>query len=223
MAALSGLQQIFVFTHDSIFVGEDGPTHQPTNHLVMLRTIPNLKVFRPANWQETAVAFAQALSWRKGPSAIVLSRQTVGQFEVRAGVTPEDIKRGAYTIFERLHGRSPEVVIAASGSEVALAVETAIALSSRAAVRVVSMPSWDAFRSQGSEYMWELFPEKAVKLCLEAGSTFGWETVVPGVRGENLFVLGVDQFGVSAPAEVLADRFGFTVEGVIALVRSDQA
>lgn len=210
LAALQKLHEVFVFTHDSIFVGEDGPTHQPIEHLAMCRSIPGLTVIRPAESHEVAHAWAVALEQREGPVALFLTRQTVANF------TPEqagriDLARGAYVLSE---DPDFELLLIATGSEVSLALEAA-ALLRRAGttVRLVSMPSWELFDHQDKAYRDAVLPPVCRKrVSIEAGTTFGWERYV----GSDGLTLGIDHFGDSAPAKVLAEKYGFTPEAIAA-------
>jgi transketolase len=212
LAALMGLPVIYVFTHDSIFLGEDGPTHQPISQLLSLRAIPNLTVVRPADANETAGAWRVALENTSGPTAIVLTRQ---KLPVVQGPGPEalaDVARGAYVLTE-VDGGEAQLLLLASGSEVALAVDAAHVLASQGvASRVVSMPSWELFDAQDGAYRESVLPAAiSRRLAIEAASPLGWERYV-GDRGE---VLGMTGYGASAPYEDLAEHFGFTVERVV--------
>jgi transketolase len=212
LAAVMGLPVIYVFTHDSIFLGEDGPTHQPISQLLSLRAIPNLTVVRPADANETAGAWRVALENTSGPTAIVLTRQ---KLPVVQGPGPEalaDVARGAYVLTE-VDGGEAQLLLLASGSEVALAVDAAHVLASQGvASRVVSMPSWELFDAQDGAYRESVLPAAiSRRLAIEAASPLGWERHV-GDRGE---VLGMTGYGASAPYEDLAEHFGFTVERVV--------
>ncbi|MDH3402893.1 MAG: transketolase [Acidobacteriota bacterium] len=209
LAALMGLPSIFVFTHDSIFLGEDGPTHQPISQLLSLRSIPNLTVIRPADANETAGAWRAALANRSGPTAIVLTRQKLA---ILSPAGSQAAARGAYVLTETAD--EPRLSLLASGSEVALALDAAQVLTSRGvASRVVSMPSWELFDAQDAGYRASVLPDSApLRLAIEAGSPLGWERYV-GDRGR---VLGVDGYGASAPQRDLAEHYGFTVENVVA-------
>lgn len=213
LAALMHLPVIYVFTHDSIFLGEDGPTHQPIEHLASLRAIPNLTVIRPADAAETVEAWRIALNCNEGPVALVLTRQKVPT--VTAGVA-EGLARGAYVVREASRW-PPDLLLIASGSEVALVVQAAETLERDGlAVRVVSMPSWELFDRQPDDYRAAVLPpEVPRRLVVEAARLLGWERYL-GPHGRGL---GVDRFGASAPAPVLAEHFGFTVEHVVALAR----
>jgi transketolase len=206
LAALMRTPVIYVFTHDSIFVGEDGPTHQPVEHLVSLRAIPGLTVIRPADANETAAAWRAILSNRNGPVALLLSRQ---KLPVLQGVEAEGVARGAYVLADT---EDPQLVLLASGSEVSLILEAQSTLAQAGIrARVVSMPSWELFEAQPESYRRAVLPpEIKVRVAVEAGVTLGWERYV-GRQGE---VLGLHRFGASAPYSVLAERFGFMARRV---------
>jgi transketolase len=211
MAALMGLPVIYVFTHDSIGLGEDGPTHQPVEHLTALRAIPNLVVIRPADGNETSQAWRVALERRDGPTALSFTRQRVPQ------VTPVDneLARGAYVLAEA-RGPAPDVILVASGSEVRLALEARERLAEeQVAVRVVSMPSWELFDAQEPDYRESVLPNDVPRLAIEAGVGLGWWRYVRG-RGE---ILSIERFGASAPYETLFEQFGFTADCVVELAR----
>ncbi|HEX8668461.1 MAG TPA: transketolase [Allosphingosinicella sp.] len=208
LSALQGVRVVYVMTHDSIGLGEDGPTHQPVEHVMSLRMIPNLAVFRPADAVETAEAWALALQRTEGPSLLALTRQNLPQ--VRLGRTGNLSARGAY----RLRGASAtrRVVLLATGSEVELALATADALEGQGiGTDVVSMPCWSLFDAQEAGYRADLLPEDVLRVSIEAGTTLGWERYV-GPRG---LAIGLDRFGASAPAEDLFRRFGFTAEAIV--------
>jgi transketolase len=208
LAAISHLQGLFIFTHDSIFLGEDGPTHQPIEHLNSLRMIPNLYVIRPADALETAAAYQMALDRKDGPSALIFSRQNLEQIERAATFNPEEILKGAYVAFER---GGADVVIVATGSEVSLAIQSAKKLPENVKVRVVSMPCYEAYKIQTKEYKEKLIPTGSKKVTLEAGVTIGWSEMV---GGGNTLAIGIDRFGASAPFKALTQGFGFTPEAV---------
>ena len=211
LAALMGLHVVHVFTHDSIALGEDGPTHQPVEQLASLRAIPNLCVIRPGDANETAVAWRVAIERRERPVLLVLCRQNVPTLD-RSRYAPADgLRRGAYVLADASNG-SPELILIASGSEVGLIAAAADQLGAEGiAVRCVSMPSWDLFDAlPPADRDSVLPPSVAARLAVEAGSTQGWHRYV-GDRGD---VLGVDRFGASAPAAVTMREYGFTVEEV---------
>jgi transketolase len=203
LAALSHYPSIFIFTHDSVGLGEDGPTHQPVEHLTSLRLIPNLVVLRPADANETAQAWKVAISRRDGPTVLALTRQNVPTLE-----SPALVEKGAYVLKDF---GTPEMVLMASGSEVSLVLEAAQKLADEGrGVRVVSFPSWELFEQQDEAYRESVLPKNIQKrLAVEAGATLGWERYARSV-------IGIDHFGASAPAKVIFEKFGFTVENVVA-------
>lgn len=212
LAAMMGLPVIYVMTHDSIGLGEDGPTHQPVEHLAALRAIPGLRVIRPADANETVAAWREVLTRTDGPSMLVLTRQKV---PILAADDPEyasGLRQGAYILSDPPGGR-PRVILIGTGSEVALAMEAQKALATLdVPARVVSMPSWEIFREQEPGYREDVLPQAIRRrIAIEAGATQGWREWV----GERGAVIGIDSFGASAPAEVLFDRFGFTVDNVV--------
>jgi len=211
LAALMRVPSIFVFTHDSFAVGEDGPTHQPIEQLWMLRAIPGMKVFRPADPVEVAAAWSFALKQGDGPVAIILSRQAVKAFQRPEGVGLAEVLRGGYVVAPEPEGAPPRAVLVATGSEVPIAIEAAGILWRRdVAVRVVSMPCLEVFREQPAEWREAVLPRTARVVTLEAGSTVGWGAIA----GRDGLCLGLDRFGESAPAEVLLREFGFTPDAV---------
>ncbi len=212
LAALMGAPAIFLFTHDSIGLGEDGPTHQPVEHLMALRAIPGLRVIRPADANETVEAWRLALTHR-GPTCLVLTRQNLPVLD-RAGVPPgAGAPRGAYILRDAPDGK-PAVILIATGSEVAVAVGAEKLLREKGvAARVVSMPSWELFEEQPQAYRESVLPaDVAVRVAVEAGSPLGWYRYV-GLHGE---VVGMTRFGASAPGKVNFEKFGFTPEHVAA-------
>ncbi len=211
LSALMRQRVIYVLTHDSIGLGEDGPTHQPVEQLASLRLIPQLHVWRPADGTETAVAWAAALARNDGPSVLALSRQGLPALERSAGQRAE-IQHGGYILHEP--ATPPEAIIIATGSEVSLALQAAAALNNRGrAVRVVSMPCAEVFEQQERAYREQVLPSHVERrLVIEAGATGGWYRYAGG-RGT---VLGLDRFGASAPAAVLFERFGFSLDHVVA-------
>jgi transketolase len=210
LSALMGLPVTYVFTHDSIYVGEDGPTHQPVEHNAALRTIPGVDVLRPADAQETALAWQMAAERDDGPSALILTRQNLLTFEKADGNWQETARRGAY--IARDSEGEPEVVIAATGSEVTLALE--VAERSNRRVRVVSVISADRLRKQDAAFVEKLLPASARIVTAEVGVGFGWEGIASG--RENVFSL--DRFGASGPAAEVAAELGFTAEALLAIV-----
>lgn len=215
LAALMGVRNTFVFTHDSIFLGEDGPTHQPIEHVDSLRLIPNLYVFRPADGLETALAWAWSLQKAKGPVALALSRQTLPPLARPATFASEDIWRGAYIVQDC--AGTPDVVFVASGSEVSLSLEAAQKLASDGKqVRVVSLPCLELFLEQPETYRKQVVPTGSVPVvAVEAGSARTLYALVGG----NGFVYGIDRFGASAPPSKLAEVYGFTPDALVKRVR----
>ena len=212
LSALMRIPQIFILTHDSIGVGEDGPTHEPIEQLAMLRSTPNFRVFRPADRQETAAAWFSALSSTDCPTAIVLSRQNLPQL-CRDG---KEALQGAYILSDS--EKTPELIFIATGSEVELAENAAEILRAEGrAVRVVSMPSMEVFEMQSKEYRDKVLPSSVEKrISVEALSSFGWGKYV-GLKGKSL---SMDGFGASGPAKELFKHFGFTVENLVNMARS---
>jgi transketolase len=217
LAALMKLHVIYVFTHDSIALGEDGPTHQPVEQLFSLRAIPGLTVIRPADANEVAEAWRVAVKNKNGPTAIVLTRQNVpvidrGRFHPATG-----LRKGAYILSDS-SSTKPEVILIATGSEIHLALEVHEKLRSEGIkTRVVSMPSWELFEQQPEKYRQEVLPPGVTRrVSIEAGVTLGWHRYV-GREGE---IIGIDHFGTSAPGAVLLKEFGFTAENILERVRS---
>lgn len=215
LAAIMGVRVVYVFTHDSIGVGEDGPTHQPVEHLNSLRTIPGLTVIRPADANETAEAWRLAIEHTKGPVALILSRQNLPVIDRDIYAPAQALRKGAYVVSDS-KGR-PEVILLSSGSEVHLCLEAAEGLRKEGCrVRVVNMASFELFEGQPEAYRNEVLPPDIEKrLAVEAGSTLGWYKYV-GLKGA---VLGIDRFGASAPGKVLFEKFGFTMDNVVKQAR----
>jgi transketolase len=213
MAALMKIRSIFVYTHDSIGLGEDGPTHQAVEQTATLRLIPNMSLWRPCDTVETAVAWRMALERHNGPTCLLFSRQNL-DFQVRDEQQIQAISRGGYVL--RDCEGTPEAIIIATGSEVGLAVDAAARLNSQGRrVRVVSMPSTDVFDTQDVAYKESVLPPLVTaRVAVEAGVTPTWVRYV-GLQGA---VVGIDSFGESAPAEVVFEHFGFTVDNVVATV-----
>jgi transketolase len=211
LGALSRLKAFYVFTHDSIAVGEDGPTHEPIEQLAGLRAIPQLTVFRPADATETAEAWAFAMT-NENPTLFALTRQAVPHLE-RSRAKDPGVARGAYILSEA-EGGTPEVILIGTGSEVALCVQAQEQLQKQGIrARVVSMPSWNLFEAQSEEYRASVLPSSVKKrVTVEAGSTLGWHRWA----GDEGAVIGIDHFGASAPGETVLKNFGFTVENVTA-------
>lgn len=210
LSALQGLPVTYVFTHDSIAVGEDGPTHEPIEHLAGLRAMPNLNVFRPADARETQAAWYLSLTSKSTPSALVLTRQNL---TVEEGTDFDKVAKGAYVVYDT---EGFDTILIASGSEVNLAVKAAKELTAAGTkVRVVSVPSTELFDAQDAAYKEEIIPNAIRRrLAIEMGATQGWYKYV-GLDGK---VLGIDTFGASAPAQTVIDNYGFTVENVVKLV-----
>ena len=211
LAALMGLHVIYVFTHDSIALGEDGATHQPIEQLASLRSVPRLTVIRPGDANETAVAWRVALETRDRPVALILTRQSVPTLDRTHFAAADGLRRGAYTLADAPDGK-PDLILIASGSEVGLIVAAAEQLLAQGVrARIVSMPSWELFDAQPKEYRDAvLVPSIKARLAVEAGASQGWHRYV----GDHGDVLGVDRFGASAPGEVVLREYGFTVENV---------
>ena len=213
MAALSHLQSIYVFSHDSFYVGEDGPTHQPVEHLSAARVIPNLNVIRPADASETVEAWISALKRTDGPTMLILTRQDVPSID-RKNSSAKDLEKGAYVIHDT--EGNPDITILASGSEVHVSMEASEILAGQGIkARVVSFPSWYIFDKQDEAYRSSVIPEDVPVAVVEAGCRTGWERYA-GCRA--LFIT-VDDYGISAPAEVLAGHLGMTSEAVAARIR----
>lgn len=205
LAAIMEIPAIYVLTHDSIFVGEDGPTHQPVEHLAVLRAIPNSTVFRPADGVETAMAWAYALRHKEGPVSLVLTRQKIDAFEKEQDFNPKDVLKGAYVVSKE-SGSKLDLVIAASGSEVPVAVAAKKLLEKEFSIRVVSIPSREVFEKQGEDYKTKLFPADVPVVIVEAASMTGWGDLFR----QKLLTLGMNRFGASGPYKTLAEKFGFT-------------
>jgi transketolase len=214
LAAMAGVRVTFVFTHDSIFVGEDGPTHQPVEHLAALRAIPNLPLWRPADARETVAAWRHALTREEGPVAMALTRQGVPVLDVDG--VEEKARRGGYVVVPEASGGTPELVIVGTGSETHLAVQAARALGEEGRrVRAVSLPSLEVFQAQDAAYRRSVLPDGAPRLVVEAGVELG---AAPLLRAGDRFH-GMSRFGASAPWKELAKHFGFTAEAVADLAR----
>ena len=211
LSALSHYPSIWVFTHDSIGVGEDGPTHQPVEHLATLRAIPGMTVIRPADANETAMAWRVAVSRRTGPTLLALTRQNVPTLDRNLFAPADGVERGAYVLADLGDG-DLELILMASGSEVNLIIEAGLRLAAEAVtVRLVSFPSWELFASQDQEYRESVFPATVrARLAVEAGVSMGWERWV----GEKGAILGINRFGASAPSEVVFREFGLTIGNI---------
>src|SRR6185295_4253655 len=227
LAALSEVQAIYVFTHDSIGLGEDGPTHQPIEHVAALRAIPNLFVIRPADPAEVSEAWRIAILRRHAPTALALTRQKVGLIDRNRFAKAEGLRRGGYILAEAEEVRTgsgsdrvqaasqiqPTLILIATGSEVSLAMETREKLQAEGiATRVVSFPCWELFEEQTEEYRNEVLPPGVnARLGIEAGIRQGWDRYV-GAQGD---VICLDRFGASAPGDVVMRELGFNVENVL--------
>jgi len=217
LAALMGVQVVYVFTHDSIAMGEDGSTHQPIEQLANLRAIPRLTVIRPCDANETAAAWRVAIETRDRPVALILTRQNVPTLDRTLFAPADGVRRGAYILADAPQGK-PDVILIATGSEVGLIVAARYSLEEQnIAVRLVSMPSWELFEAQSRDYRDSVLPPSVrARLAVEAGAAQGWHRYV-GDQGD---VIGVDRFGASAPGPVLMREYGFTVEHVCTRARA---
>ena len=213
IAALSHASPVFVFTHDSVGLGEDGPTHQPIEQLAGLRAIPNLIVMRPADANEVSQAWKVAISRRDRPSLLALTRQSVPVFDRSITAPAEGLEKGAY-VLASFGKKKPDIILMASGSEVNLVYEAGRRLAAEGvSVRVVSFPSWDLFEAQDEAYRESILPRAVqTRMSVEAGATLGWERYV-GLSGK---IIGIDHFGASAPYKTIFEHFGFTVDNVYA-------
>jgi transketolase len=211
LAAMMGLRVVFIFTHDSVGVGEDGPTHQPVEQLVGLRSVPNLVTIRPADAVETAEAWKVALKRRQGPTALVLSRQDLPILDRSKLAPASGLERGGYVLWEA--SASPEVIIIGTGSEVHIALEAGQMLHGKGIqARVVSLPSWELFEAQAEGYRRKVLPPKIkARISIEAGVPLGWERYA----GPDGIVIGVPGFGHSAPAKVIYEKLGLTAKSVV--------
>ena len=213
LAAIQKIRVIHEFTHDSFFVGEDGPTHQPIEHAMALRSIPNFNIFRPGDAKETAVCFKLALENQSTPSALLLTRQGVPVLQNDYDFIDDGVRKGAYIVQDC--DISPEIIFIATGSELSLALKTAnLMLDKR--IRVVSMPCFEIFDQQSDDYKNDLLPQRgALKVTFEAGISRGWEKY----HGPNGLSISIDHYGLSAPYGDLAEEFGFTCEKVEIKIR----
>jgi transketolase len=212
LAAMMGLRVVYVFTHDSIGLGEDGPTHQSIEHLVASRAIPNLTLIRPGDAAETAESWRAAIENTKGPTALIFTRQKVPTLK-RAELAPAShLQMGAYTLWESKS--QPDVIVIGTGSELSLALEAGKRLAAEGvATRVVSMPSWELFDAQSHAYREQVLPSHIrARVAVEAGGVFGWERYV-GLDGATV---GMTGYGASAPDTVLYEKFGITIDAVVA-------
>jgi transketolase len=209
MAAIMQTQSLFVFTHDSIALGEDGPTHQPIEHLMMLRAVPHFTDFRPADANETAAVWRLALE-RKSPCFMALTRQDLPVIDPEKYHIYDGVKHGAYILEQG--GEAPDLLIVATGSEVWVSMNAAAELSKEGiATRVVSMPSWKIFEEQSEDYKASIFPDHLPKLAVEAGAPLGWWKYV-GRHGD---VIGLERFGASSPGPKVLEELGFGVDNIV--------
>jgi transketolase len=212
LASLMGLRVIYIFTHDSIGVGEDGPTHQPVEQVASLRAIPGVTVIRPADANETAEAWKIALQTTDGPTALALTRQALPVYDRGKFGSAQGLQKGAYVMAD-LGGGAPEIILMASGSEMDLAVQAAGQLVEEGrSVRLVSFPSWELFAAQPASYQHEVFPPNLrARVAVEAGVSMGWHRWV----GDEGAVLAIDRFGASAPYKDVYRHLGMTVDAVV--------
>jgi transketolase len=215
LAAIMGIRPIYVFTHDSIGVGEDGPTHQPIEHLASLRIIPNMTLIRPADANETAIAWRIAIEHKTGPVALALTRQKLPTYDRTKFASAEGVAKGAYVLIE--NSPAPEIILIGSGSEVQFVVAAYEQLvRENVKARVVSFPSWELFERQPKEYRDSLLPPSVKKrVAIEAGVPFGWEKYV----GDAGKILAISTFGISAPFEAVYKHFGLTADNVLATAK----
>ena len=213
LAALMGLQVIYVFTHDSIALGEDGPTHEPVEQLLGLRSIPNMLVLRPADANETAAAWRIAVDHKDGPVALVLTRQNLPILDLQTyPQLPLGVRSGGYVLAHAIGNMPADITLIATGSEVQLALATREKLETQGVrVRVVSLPCWNLFDKQPVEYREAVLPPGVPMLAIEAGVSLGWRPYV----GPGIATIGVDRFGASAPGEIVMREYGFSVENVV--------
>jgi transketolase len=217
LAALMKLRVIYVFTHDSVALGEDGPTHQPVEHIAALRAIPGLTVIRPADANEAAEAWKVAVQHKEGPVALLMTRQAVPVIDRTRFSPAEGLKRGAYVLAEPSAGPL-DFLLLATGSEIQPALAAYGKLKEDGvSARLVSMPSWELFEKQPEDYRLQVIPrETLLRVSIEAGATQGWHKYV-GPGGE---AIGIDHFGASAPGKVLLEKFGFTAENIVGRVKA---
>jgi transketolase len=212
LAAMNALPVIYIFTHDSIGMGEDGPTHQPVEQLVGLRSIPGMTVLRPADANETVAAWRVAIGRKRGPVALVLTRQGLPVLDLKSYPSiPAGVPLGGYVLADSPVTKRPDIILIATGSEVHLALEARERLAEEnLPARVVSMPSTNLFAAQSDDYREKILPTGVPLLVIEAGSPVGWQSFV----GPRVAVIGIDTFGASAPGKVMMQHYGFTVENV---------
>jgi transketolase len=212
LSALSHIPVVWVFTHDSVGLGEDGPTHQPIEQLAALRAIPDLVVIRPADANETAEAWKVALQRRNGPTLLALSRQNLPTLDRSIYTPASELNCGAYVLAD-IGDKDPELILMASGSEVALIVAAGERLAAEGVnVRLVSFPSWELFASESPEYRESVLPpEIPLRIAVEAGVSLGWERWV----GERGVIIALNRYGASAPGKTIFEHFGFTADAII--------
>lgn len=214
LAALSHLQSLFIFTHDSFWVGEDGPTHEPIEQIMSLRLIPNLYVYRPADGLETALCYGAAIEKRTAPSALLFTRQAVEPLKRDSSFSAEHVLKGGYVVSGR---EVTDLTIVATGSEVSLAQAAAeILKTSNINSRVVSLPCWELFFEQDKAYQESVIPNGSKVVSIEAGVTTGWEKII----GRDGLAIGMDRYGASAPGNILAEKFGFTPTAVAEKIKA---
>jgi transketolase len=218
LAALSELGSVFVYTHDSIGLGEDGPTHQPVEHLAAVRAIPNMVLFRPGDANEVTEGWRVAIERRHAPTTLVFSRQGLPVLDRTKFGAVEGARKGAYVLSKPAHGEAPHVILIGTGSELSIAVSASELLANDGiAVSVVSMPSWELFSAQPVEYRNQVLPPSVkARVAVEAGSPLGWERWV----GDEGDVVGLDRFGASAPYQTIYQHLGFTAEHVAERARA---
>ena len=212
LAALTGDRVVFIFTHDSLGLGEDGPTHQPIEQVAGLRSVPGLTTIRPADATETVEAWRMALQKQNGPTALVLTRQGLPVFDRKDLAPAEGVQKGGYILWQA--SDKPEVILIGSGSEVHIALEAGRMLKEKGiSARVVSLPSWDVFEAQSEDYRRSVLPAGIkARVSVEAGLTFGWCRYT----GDSGVAVGIDHFGASAPGKTLYEKFGITAARVMA-------
>ena len=220
LAALMGIPVFHVFTHDSIGLGEDGPTHQPVEQLLGLRAIPDIIVLRPADANEVGEAYRIIMGLKHRPACLVLSRQALPVFDRTRYAAADGVSRGAYVMADAGQGR-PQVILIGSGSEVQLCVKAYEALAAEGVgARVVSMPSWELFEQQNESYRNSVLPaDIPARVCVEMGSVIGWDRYA----GSTGTIIGMHTFGASAPIKVLLTKFGFTSETVLEAAKAQIA
>jgi len=211
LACMNGLNTTYIFTHDSIGLGGDGPTHQSVEQLVGLRAIPGMTLIRPADANETREAWKFAVNHQDGPVALVLTRQKIPVIDPNEYENiGKGLDKGGYILYETSPDSNPDVILTATGSEVHLALEAAKKLGDDVNIRVVSLPSWNLFKDQDDSYQKELFPDDIPVVAVEAGASLGWKPYL----GDGITTISVDRFGASAPGETVMKEYGFTVDNV---------